>query len=131
VRVDAGEIRTVRTVEELADNMSPMIFLGCIVIRRDIWMSRRRDTYFGSQIVHIGVIFQRELSRFAIVLGEPLVTCRYGYSRWTSEVFYLQVKWFPDIVSSAPFSPVLAACDERDPQPPHSGHPDRRAGWPL
>jgi len=53
-------------------------FLSNIVIRRDIWISRDREIYYGSLFIHTGVIFQKYLPSDVIAVAEPLVTCRKG-----------------------------------------------------
>jgi abequosyltransferase len=77
-------------------------FIGCVVIRRDLWMSRDREAYFGTLFVHVGVIFQKRLPRAAIILAAPLISIRYGNAMWTPRSLEIwMVKW-PDLVWSFP-----------------------------
>ena len=36
-------------------------FIGCVVIRRETWLEREHDRYFGTEFIHVGVIFQGPL----------------------------------------------------------------------
>jgi len=39
-----------------ADTASYLSFIGGVVIKRDSWMERERERYFGSLFVHVGVL---------------------------------------------------------------------------
>jgi glycosyltransferase involved in cell wall biosynthesis len=75
-------------------------FIGCVVIRRDLWLSRNRDPYYGSLFIHVGVIFQRRLPGDAIVLSEPLISIRYGNAMWTPRSLEIWMFKWPALVWS-------------------------------
>src|SRR5690606_27662208 len=53
-------------------------YIGSIVIRRALWMARERQRYFGSGLIHLGVIFQQRLPSRTLVIATPLVGYRCG-----------------------------------------------------
>ena len=90
---------------DIADYLS---FIGCVVIKRQLWNAREKERYFGTVFVHVGVIFQSPLPEDAIVIAEPLISIRYGNALWTPRSFEISLfKWsnliwsFPDYPESA------------------------------
>lgn len=75
-------------------------FIGCVVIRRQTWLERERARYFGTEFVHVGVIFQRPLPGSACVIADPCVTIRYGNAQWTSRSFEVWMRKWPGIIWS-------------------------------
>lgn len=75
-------------------------FIGAVVIRRDIWISRECEPYFGTEFVHVGVIFQEPLPGPTMVIAEPFVSIRYGNGQWKPRGFEIwMIKW-PKLVWS-------------------------------
>jgi abequosyltransferase len=69
-------------------------FIGCVVVLRSLWLSRRRQEYFGSMFVHIGVIFQAPLPGRALAMATPLISIRYANAGWKSSEFEIWMfKW--------------------------------------
>ncbi len=83
-----------------ADAASYMTFIGCVVIRRSIWMERERERFFGSLFIHMGVIFQRPLSGASLVIARPLIAIRYGNALWKPKEFEVWMFKLPDLVWS-------------------------------
>lgn len=78
-------------------------FIGAVVIRRDVWIEREKERYFGSLFIHYAVIFQRPFAGTVLVISDPLICIRYGNAMWTSYSFQVwMVKW-PELVWSMPF----------------------------
>jgi abequosyltransferase len=75
-------------------------FIGCLIVRRDLWQQRIRMPYYGSEFIHVGVLFQAPLPRGAIVLAEPLVRIRYGVGNWTGRSFQVWMFKWPALVWS-------------------------------
>src|SRR5262249_16843418 len=57
-------------------------YLGCIVIRKSIWIERERSRYYGSWFLHVGVVFQRALPAETRVIAKPLIIVRAGNASW-------------------------------------------------
>jgi len=79
-----------------------LTFIGCVVIERRLWKNRQREPYFGSQFIHMGVIFQSELPHGTEVLANVLVTIRYGNSTWKPREFEIWMCKWPTLVWSLP-----------------------------
>ena len=56
-----------------ADTGTYMSFIGCVIIRRGIWLERERERFFGTEFIHIGVIFQRQLPGDVLVIARPWI----------------------------------------------------------
>ena len=69
-------------------------FIGAVVIRRNVWTNRDRKSYFGTEFVHVGVIFQEPLPETTLIIAEPYITIRYGNAQWSSRHFEIWMfKW--------------------------------------
>jgi abequosyltransferase len=83
-------------------------FIGCVVIDRDLWMRRDKATYFGTEFVHVGVIFQSPLPGRVLLIANPYVIIRFGNAQWKSRAFEIwMVKWPHLLASFSSVSPVL------------------------
>jgi glycosyltransferase involved in cell wall biosynthesis len=75
-------------------------FIGAVVIDRSLWNERDKETYIGTEFVHLGVIFQKALPRGACAIAEPFLSIRYGTAQWTSRYFEVwMIKW-PQLIWS-------------------------------
>jgi abequosyltransferase len=83
-----------------ADTGDYLTFIGCVIIRRSVWMERERERYFGSLFIHVGVIFQRQLPGDTLVLAEPLISIRYGNAMWRPAQFEIWMFKWPTLVWS-------------------------------
>lgn len=75
-------------------------FIGSVVIRRDIWLSRDKESYFGTEFVHVGIIFQKELPGPSVIIAEPYVCIRYGNGQWKPRGFEIWMFKWPKLVWS-------------------------------
>lgn len=90
---------------EVADYMS---FIGCVVVRRELWLGRERKGYFGSLFIHVGVIFQARLPSHSRVIAEPLVSIRFGTALWKPQSFEIWMFKWPNLIWSLPRLPDCA-----------------------
>lgn len=74
-------------------------FIGCVVIRRNLWMSRDRRTYYGSLFIHVGVIFQAPIGAVKVI-RHPLIAIRYGNAMWTPRGFEIWMFKWPSLIWS-------------------------------
>jgi abequosyltransferase len=79
-----------------------LTFIGCVVIERRVWLTRDRQTYYGSLFIHVGVIFQRPLPGDTLVIAEPLISVRYGNAMWKPRDFEIWMFKWPALVWSLP-----------------------------
>jgi hypothetical protein len=99
------------------DNVVYMSFLGCVVIRRETWLERERAQYYGSEFVHLGVIFQAPPQRECVVLAFPWISIRYGNASWSARSFEIwMVKW-PRLLWSFECLSPAARRQLSDPEP--------------
>jgi glycosyltransferase involved in cell wall biosynthesis len=76
------------------DTVNYLSYIGAVIIRRNIWMSRDRLSYFGTEFIHVGVIFQKPLLETALFIAEPYITIRHGIAQWEPRRFEIwMVKW--------------------------------------
>jgi glycosyltransferase involved in cell wall biosynthesis len=84
----------------LADTATYMSFIGAVVIRRDVWLARERERYFGFEFIHIGVIHQAPLPGDARVLAHPWIIIRHGNAQWTTRYFKIWMFNWPELIWS-------------------------------
>ncbi len=103
-KLDIGEDRDIgpgRNSDLLRVAGDLLTFIGAVVIRRSLWLARDPSRYFGTEFVHVGVIFQAPLRR-ALVIAEPLVRIRYGRAGWSTRAFEVWMMKWPRLVWSLP-----------------------------
>lgn len=86
--------------ELFSDAVSYMSFIGCIVIRRSLWLERDKQRFFGSWFVHLGVIFQAPLPSNAEIVSKPCIAIRYGNATWSSRSFEISLFKWPELIWS-------------------------------
>ena len=84
------------------DMASHLSFIGCVIIRRDIWLSRQRAPYYGTLFIHIGVIFQHPPLDQILVISKPAIIIRYGNAMWTPRAFEIWMFKWPNLIWSFP-----------------------------
>jgi len=82
------------------DALTYLSFIGAVVIRRSTWLSRERESYFGTEFVHVGVIFQAPLPESTLIIVEPYISIRYGNGQWTPRRFDIWMFKWPKLVWS-------------------------------
>jgi glycosyltransferase involved in cell wall biosynthesis len=92
----------------LADCGDCLSFIGALIIRREIWLSRERQAYIGTEFIHVGVMFQAPLPGEVLALGEPLLRLRYGVGNWTKRAFEVWMLKWPNLIWSFTYIPEQA-----------------------
>jgi glycosyltransferase involved in cell wall biosynthesis len=82
------------------DCAAHLTFIGAVIVRRQFWLSRERPRYYGTEFIHVGVLFQAPIPGVVRVLREPLVKIRYGVGNWTSRAFDVWMYKWPALVWS-------------------------------
>lgn len=101
IPIDTNEGYDGSKLEQLFQRVIPYIsFIGCVVINRALWMQRERKQYFGTEFIHVGVIFQAPLSAPALIIAEPYISIRYGNAQWTSRAFEVWMFKWPKLLYS-------------------------------
>lgn len=109
-----GAAENDRLLAEIGANLT---FIGCVVIRRDLWLQRERTRYYGTEFIHVGVIFQAPIPGLVCVVEKPLIMIRYGVGSWTGRAFQIWMFKWPDLVWSFDHysAAVRAIAAEREP----------------
>lgn len=81
---------------------SHLTFVGAVVIKRKLWLSRNREKYYGSGFIHVGVIFDEPINGSMLVTADPLVSIRFGNAQWTSRAFQIWMINWPGLIWSFP-----------------------------
>lgn len=79
---------------------SHLTFVGAVIIKRQLWLSRNREKYYGSGFIHVGVIFDEPIKDAMLVTADPLVSIRFGNAQWTSRAFQIWMINWPSLIWS-------------------------------
>lgn len=64
-------------------------YIGSFIIKRSIWLERNRARYFGSDFVHLGVIYQARFPSRVLMIAQSLVSMRMGNAHeWWPRLFH-------------------------------------------
>jgi abequosyltransferase len=84
----------------LADVGDYLSFIGCVIIKRELWNAREKEKYFGSFFIHVGVIFQSPLPERVFAIAKPLISIRYGNASWLEKYFEIWMFKWPNLIWS-------------------------------
>ena len=79
---------------------SHLTFVGAVIIKRQVWLGRNVEKYFGSGFVHVGVIFDEQINGAILVTSNPLVSIRFGNAQWASRAFQIWMINWPSLIWS-------------------------------
>ncbi len=82
------------------ENIDYMSFIGCVVIRRSVWLERDREKYYGLEFIHLGVIFQHRFATDIYVIATPYISLRLGNAQWSSRAFEIWLFNWPELIWS-------------------------------
>jgi abequosyltransferase len=77
-------------------------FIGCVIIKREIWLARQKTPYFGTLFIHVGVILQDPLPAHIEILAEPFISIRYGNAMWRPREFEIWMFKWTNLIWSFP-----------------------------
>jgi abequosyltransferase len=101
LQIDADETYEQLKFKQLFQRVVPYVsFIGCVVINRDLWLQRQKERYFGTEFIHVGVIFQAPLPAPALVIAEPYIAIRYGNSQWATRALEIWMFKWPSLIWS-------------------------------
>jgi abequosyltransferase len=83
-----------------SDTLDYLSFIGGVIIKRQVWTSRKKEKYFGSYFIHVGIIFQEALNGSALAIAEPLISIRYANASWLGKYFEIWMFKWPELVWS-------------------------------
>ena len=82
------------------DNANYMSYIGSVVIKRSVWLERKKEKYFGSEFVHLGVIFQKQFESPISVIAFPYISIRFGNEQWSRRAFEIWMFKWPKLLWS-------------------------------
>ena len=101
IQIENNEIYAFSEMNQLFRRcITYMSFIGCVIIQRDLWMRRDKQTYFGTEFIHLGVIFQEPLPGESLIIAEPYIAIRYGNAQWSPRAFEIGVLKWPSLLLS-------------------------------
>jgi abequosyltransferase len=100
-----------------ADVGDCLTFIGGVIIKKKLWVTREKERYFGSLFVHVGVIFQQPLPEDALMIANPLISIRYGNASWLAKTFEIWMFKWPSLVWSFANFPESVRCRVCDKEP--------------
>ena len=101
LQLAADRIYGVDEFERLFEETSGYLaYIGAVVIRRDIWLSRHAERYFGTYFIHVGVIFEAPLPGETLVLSEPYISVRFGNTQWRPKEFEIRMIRWTELIAS-------------------------------
>jgi abequosyltransferase len=86
--------------EMFIDIATCISFIGSVIIKKQIWIERNRETYYGTLFVHVGVIFQQPFANGVYLVSKTILKIRYGNSMWTPKSFEIWYYKWPKLIWS-------------------------------
>lgn len=93
------------------DAVKHLSFIGSFIIRRSVWLERDRVSYFGTEFIHVGVIFQKKITTPIFVISHPYIIIRLGNSQWTPRSFDIWMFKWPKLIWS--FNEISPAAKQK------------------
>jgi abequosyltransferase len=118
LRIDADRVYAEADFQRLFEETSAYLsYIGAVVIKKDIWLAREKEPYFGSFFIHVGVIFQQRLPGKVLVIAPPLITIRFGNAQWRPKEFEIRMIRWTNLIWSLPAvsEPMKEKCYPREP----------------
>lgn len=80
------------------DNARYMSYIGCIVIKKGIWIEREKEKYYGLEFIHMGVIFQEKFRSNIMVISKPQISLRLGNAQWSHRALKIWLFQWPKLL---------------------------------
>ena len=79
------------TAKNLSRFSNLLTYIGCVVIKREVWLANASARFFGTEFVHVGIILSSLPMQDIVVIPEPQVEIRYGQAHWKNR--YAKIWW--------------------------------------
>lgn len=100
--IEYGIADSVKLFEDMGYHLG---YICSVIIKRNTWLQRDKQSYFGSLYAHIGVIFQPPELCNALFIAEPLIIFRHGNSMWLASSAFKAMENFQKLIWSFPNFP--------------------------
>lgn len=78
----------------LSEHGNGLSYIGCVIIKRELWFENDRTPFFGTFFVHVGVILGSTLIKNIVYISKPLIKYRSGNQSWSARSFDIwYFKW--------------------------------------
>ncbi|MDA9030978.1 glycosyltransferase [Candidatus Pseudothioglobus singularis] len=84
----------------LSELGSGLSYIGCVVIRRQLWFEHNLSQFYGSFFIHVGVICASTQINKVLFLNKPLILYRSANSSWTPRSFEIWYFKWPNLIWS-------------------------------
>ena len=78
-------------------------YIGCFIIKRELWNQANTSLYYGSRFIHIGVLSSLHKNSKILISSIPLIYIRLGNAEWTNISFKIWFHLWPSILSMFDF----------------------------
>jgi glycosyltransferase involved in cell wall biosynthesis len=116
--IDENCVYTPEDLDRLfVETANHLVFIGAMIIRREVWLARNRARHHGSFLTHLAVIFQAKLPCDTLLIATPLVVLRDGNVRtFWSDMFEIFMIKLPEVIwSMAPSESAKAKVTSKEP----------------
>ena len=86
----------------LHDLGSYLTYVGCILVRRELWLKYYNHRTVGSFFAHIDVVCAIKLGRSAHFFAQPAIRMRMHSQTWTSKAFLIWNCLYPELIWNLP-----------------------------
>lgn len=83
-----------------SDCIRYLSFIGGVIVKKSFWLSRDRQSYYGTAFIHIGVLLQQPAPASISVMATPLIAIRYGNAMWKPQTFNIWMNNWPKLINS-------------------------------
>jgi len=74
-------------------------YIGCFIIKRELWNQANTSLYYGSRFIHIGVLSTLLKNSKILISSKPIIYIRLGNAEWTNISFNIWFHLWPSILS--------------------------------
>ena len=75
-------------------------YIGCIIIKSELWKKVDSTKYFNSRFIHLGVISEIPLKSKIKIISEPLIKLRIGNAEWSEISILVWAEKWKSIISN-------------------------------
>lgn len=106
--IDADRVFAAEDIDGLFEGCRRLItYVGCVIIKRSLWLTRNRTSYYDSLFMHVGVIYQRPLPSAALIMQKTCISYRWTCAFWSSRWFETMMFKWPAVVHSLAISDAI------------------------
>ena len=85
------------------EKTSPHItFIGCVIIKKQLWVKYSNKELYGSRFIHVGIISKLPQNTKSLILSKSLIKIRLGNAEWNNITFLVWNYLWPKLIWSFP-----------------------------